>query len=579
MENSELRFLQIFKKTLFEQVDPLKITKRLNKLKILNGSQRREIFDLKRCERHTLWKLLFCFLEKHCSLQQFLQVLLECSYIELFLQIAIQYKCYSNHVRQPSAVHRTGSLSSNRRFSQELFIELKIKTHNLSIGNPRTHLHEKSEIYRTNYFSESEYLEKMTKADQYAASLCAEIDAHTMLYVQELPSHGLFKELKQLIPHTSNTHVTQVAYDSRLAIAHAIADQDDKSDDFLRQAMSSSVYIGYCVELINMLYIFVFNLICVYEKISTAQTLEKISKIAEYSLHCLQEEKECVIRSFWMRIFYLRMVYCLLGISNKGDIIPGCIVLPKHVQRASDLLTKVDKIWNGIETRRQMFYYVAQARIEELENPPEEIDLALEYINMATEIAREGNFGESKFINEYAESLRSIQSKHCSEDSNNEVDCKILVQSAVEHDENRDEHPHNNTVTKRVSGDKRNTQEQNSLDTSATQKLLIDEGDITLEHEQLSNRPYLEQLNPYTRLKHIFKDQGSESQSIMDISCHKTQDNSLLNNTAINPHLNGVFCLDLVAERFESLMNSKDHDNFYTETDFSSVINLHRPII
>ncbi|XP_076075717.1 uncharacterized protein LOC143046440, partial [Mytilus galloprovincialis] len=372
--------------------------------------------------------------------------------------------------------------------------------------------------------------------------------------LKELPSHGLFEELKQLIPHTSNTHVTQVAYDSRLAIAHAIADQDDNGDNFLRQAMSSSVFIGHCVELINMLYIFVFNLICVYEKNPTAQMLEKILKIAEYSLHCLQEEKDCVYNS------------C-------------CIVLPKHVQKASDLLTEVDKIWNGIETRRQMFYFVAQAKIEELENPPEEIDQALEYIDMATEIARKGNFGESKFINEYAESLRIIQSKYSRDDSNDEVHGKILVRSAVEHEEKSDEHPNNNTVTKRVCGDKRNTQEQYVLKTSATQKLLIGEVDITLEQEQLVLRPYLEQLNPHTRLKHILRDEESESPSIMDIPYHTTQDNSLLNNTAINLHLNGVLCHGLVAERFESLMNSKDLDTFYTETDFSSVINLHRPII
>ncbi|CAC5393579.1 unnamed protein product [Mytilus coruscus] len=568
MENSEWRFLQIFKKTLVEHVDPLKITQRLCKLKILNGSQRKGIFALFCCDRYRIWEQLFNLLEKHCSLQQFLQVLLECSYIELFLQISIQFKCYSNHVGQLFAVQRTGSLSSSRRFSQELFIELKIKTHNISIGDPRKHLHEKSEIYRTNYFKESEYLEKMAKADKYAASLCAEIDAHTMLYVQKLPSHGLFEKLKQLIPYTSNTHVTQVAYDSRLAIAHSIADQDDKGHNFLRQAMASSIYIGHCVELVNMLYIFVFNLICVYEKNPTAQTLEKIMKIAEYSLHCLQEEEECVIRSFWMRMFYLRMVYCLLGISNKGDVIPCCIVLPKHVQRARDLLAEVDKIWNGIETRRQMFYYVAQARIEELENPPEEIDLALEYINMATEIARKGDFGEAKFINEYAEALKIKQRKHYRGDANDEVHSLILTRAAVEHDEKTDEHPNNRTVTKRVCGDKRNTQEL-YLDKSTTHKILTGEGDIKLEREQ----------HPHTRLKILSRDEESVSPSILNITYHKTHENSLLNNRAINPHLNGVLCLDLVSERFESLMNSTNHDNFYSETDFSSVINLHRPMI
>lgn len=400
----EVRVVRDFKDLLYEQVDPLKIIQHLRKHLALEDSEKKVLFSLSTIDRKKAWQRLLPLLEKKCIIQHFFRSLLDCSYTDLFLQMTVQLKCIQNTsaIGIPTIVTKCESLLESRRFSQHLFIDMKIKTHNISIGNPREYLHKQSELYKLEFDSESDEYAKMIKADRLASSLCAEIDAHTMLYDHRFPTHGLFKKLKNLIPHTSNTSVTQVAYDARMAIAYAIARQGDKGDEHIRNAMGESLNIEPCVELVNMLYIHVFNLICIFENTPTSQTLEKIVRTAEHSMNCLSEEKCDFIRVFWARMFYLRMVFCLIGISNKCDVIPGYTVHPKHKQKAKNLLTEVDKIWNGIESRRKMFYYVAQARVAELENTTEDLEFAILHINEAVDIGVKGAFGELDSIKKYS---------------------------------------------------------------------------------------------------------------------------------------------------------------------------------
>lgn len=396
--------LQPFKSLLYEQVDPLVVSQRLYRHGRLEKAQKKVICLLLRQSSHRgrVWDYMLPIIEKQCPFHCLLDVLLNCGYIELFINISIQWKLSKLNVDN---MQRTSVMDSNRKSSQELLMQLKIKTHNIQLDNPRTFLGWKSEQYKKDYLSESDETRKIIKADNFAASLCAEIDAYTILYVRRFPSHRLFDKLKSIIPHTSNTHVTQVAYDTRLALAYSIADQEDKGEENLRRAMSYSIHIGYCVELVEMLYIYVFNLIGVYEKHPCERVFEKITNIAEYCIQCLQEETKEVIASFWKRRIYLRTMFCFLGISNRGDIIPGIIVLPKYIRKANDLMIELDKLWDGLETRRLMFYYVAKARLAELE---EELEFATECLDMAVDIGNSGEFGEVKYIEGYLNSVKEM---------------------------------------------------------------------------------------------------------------------------------------------------------------------------
>lgn len=418
MEKPGVHVLQAFKQCLCNQVDPLKIAQCLWKHNAINVSQKKVIIFLTQNNRKEAWEYLLPFIDGDYIFQQFLKSLLMCNYSELFLQMLTQYHCLkteTSNTRGLVCIQRAHSLNESRRFSQDLFIDMKIKTHNVSIGNPRKYLRGRSEFYCSEFKTENDGLQKMIKADRYAASLCAELDSHTMLLSPDFPTHGLFEKLQELIPFTSNTCVTQVAHDCRMANVLAITGNGDKGSDFLQRAMVSSTGIGHCVELINMLYIHVFNLIYVFEKNPTYLTLEKIINISEYSLHCLGEEKYDLIRIFWMRMFYLRVTFCLLGISNNCKIIPGFVVLPKYIKKAKMFIAEVDKMWEGIEARRKMFYYVAQARVCELED---DIEITMAYINMALDMGIKGNFSETISIQKYAQSLLEKSDKGHYMDSN-----------------------------------------------------------------------------------------------------------------------------------------------------------------
>lgn len=408
MDSPERHVLQAFTLPLSDQVDPLKIAQCLKKLKVINNNQRMILIDLNKISRKKAWQYLLSFVDEHLLFQQLLKALLTCSYNELFMQILSQFQCLKSEIsntKSISSLKRTSGLEESRRFSQDLFTDMKIKTHDVSIGNPRKYLRERSEMYWLEFNSEEEGLQKMMKADKYAASLCAELDSHTMLLSPHFPTHGLFEKLKELIPYTSNTCITQVAHDCRLANVMAITGNVEKGDDFLQSAMLSSLGIGHCVELVNMLYVQVFNLMYVFEQNPTYFTLDKIIKITEYSLHCVSEERNDLIRVFWMRMFYLRVTFCLLGISNNCTIIPGFVVLHKYIKKAQTFIAEVDKMWSGIEARRKMFYYVAQARLYELEDTPDDIELAIEYVNMAIDMGVKGSFSETVSIQQYARDL------------------------------------------------------------------------------------------------------------------------------------------------------------------------------
>lgn len=412
--------LHRFKLFFYEQVDPLVVSQKLYKSRRIDSKQNKTVLSLVRgsSNRQETWDYLLPIIQSQCSYACLLEVLLNCGYVEIFINIVVQF-VLNNPLNLK--MHKSTVLNSSSRSSQELLMKLKIETHNIQHKNPRKYLHWKKEQYKSDFLNEKDETDKLKKADIYAASLCAEIDSYTILYERKFPSHGLFQELQSVIPHTSNTHVTQVAYDTRLALAYSIADQEDKCEDHLRNAMASSIQIGYCVELVEMLYIYVFNLIGIHENYPHKRLFDKIMHMAEYCLLCLQEETEDFISLFWKRRIYLRIIFCLLGISNRGDVIPGRAVVSQYVRKANDLMVEMDKIWQGFETRRLMFYYVAKARIAEIED---EFEFSIECLNMAVDFGRDGGFGEEVYIKGF---LNSLKHKHSQQQVSDEDKKKYTV--------------------------------------------------------------------------------------------------------------------------------------------------------
>ncbi|XP_069107138.1 uncharacterized protein [Argopecten irradians] len=427
MDADEISLLQDYKSYFENNVDPITIVNALRMRGHVDASSVKHVYDIYRNsfeDRMAVWKEVTKCISIKCSFPSFLSVLDTTGYTNLSLELSVHIRSIKGRLNDVVRLQRGNCRGANHKFAQELFVSLKINTHNNTFKNPRENLHELSQRFRVRFLSEVDSEKKMVIADKYAASLCAEIDSHTMLYVRKFPTHNLFKELEDLIPETSNTHVTEVAYKSRMAIACAIADDMERGEEFLTDARVASYHIGPCVQLDNMLYIQVFNYLCKFESNPTDDLRDTIINLAGVSLQALEDEDD-VTRLFWKRMFLLRMVYCLLGISNRCDLIPRCVTRQKYVTRARQLMAEIDKIWDGIESRRRMFYHVARARLHEIdsncclkqglsemarkrsvEEAMMNIEAAIFRIETAITLGEEGNFGETKYVKLYASELQ-----------------------------------------------------------------------------------------------------------------------------------------------------------------------------
>lgn len=73
-----------------------------------------------------------------------------------------------------------------------------------------------------------------------------------------------------------------------------------------------------------------------------------------------EEEEE--IRNLWKRMFFLRMIFCLVGLSNKGCCILGCVICEEDVDRVEKYMNEID--FKDIEVRWEMMYYIVKVRIK-----------------------------------------------------------------------------------------------------------------------------------------------------------------------------------------------------------------------
>lgn len=403
--------LHYLRKQIFEtskEIDPVIISTQLKNRHLISDHQHDSILCLFKAEfsRHFIWSELFRIFEKNrlqCNITEIFQILDECGYSSIALKLRQQQRQSSSACHASSAVKKLDSQSSiSRQTAQKLYINLKSMSNSDVFHDPRTYLRSLAFKTKTKLEAETCVYKKRHLADRYAAIICAEIDAHAMLFHQKFPTHGLLNKLKQIVPQTTNPFITDVSFNAQMGITYAIMGDIDKADEHLKQARASSYNIEQCVEMDHMFYIMVFSLICQYEKHPTADLRDKIMEMADIGLQCSDNDEED-IKVFWRRTFFLRMSHCLLAISCKGAPILGSKVTSGCTEKAKKLLAEVDKYWDTLESRRKLWYYVARARVHEIEG---NYDSAIAYLQSAIQIATEGNFGELPYITTYLEDMQ-----------------------------------------------------------------------------------------------------------------------------------------------------------------------------
>ena len=288
---------------------------------------------------------------------------------------------------------------------------LTSKIHDGQFKNPRHALDQLAKRFMNKFEVELNPKEKQRTAEKCVAVLGAQIVAHAVTFNSTLPGNEMFCEMNSLIPYTENTWATEVVYYAGKAIANLMAMNLEDGESMLTAARVSVYNTGPCLEQINVLQIETYFLLWKNEQTPTTKVREDLLMWGRIGLESLKEEQE-EIKIFWRRSFILSMVFCLLGIGNRANIIPGADVDDNCIKMAQQLLADFDQYYEGIEQRREMFYQVAKARLNHLLGRKDE---ALIHISSAEHLAESGQFKEVFYIRQIKSALQSDKS------SNNET--------------------------------------------------------------------------------------------------------------------------------------------------------------
>ncbi|XP_053395270.1 uncharacterized protein LOC123544234 isoform X4 [Mercenaria mercenaria] len=147
-------------------------------------------------------------------------------------------------------------------------------------------------------------------------------------------------------------------------------------------------------------------------------------------------------------VYYGRLAnaYAIAGLGNRATVIQNCPIDESCITEAKTLFEEFDKYWDGTEKRRRMFYYVAKARLCELEE--RHLD-SLQYLKLAYVTSMKGNFEETKYISAYyhklieternTESRRRENMKLCDQIYFNPNECRAQKEVYHDHEVKREE--------------------------------------------------------------------------------------------------------------------------------------------
>lgn len=324
-------------------------------------------------------------------------------YQELARSLYMHFLYAESHSQSLVTVKR--SVPANKKSIHLYFKNLKRLVHNAQFKDPRSFFRKQARLLQNQIQHERAESKRQFLSDKYIALLGAEIDAIAITYDVTLPDQDIFTELKSLAVNSTDASISEVVFFGRKANALAIAKKFSEGEDMVKQAHCCANFTGPCLEIANMIYIDVYFKLWQFEQTPTTELKESLLYEGSKGLWALSEEEE-EIRNLWKRMFLLRMIFCLVGLSNKGGCISGCVICEEDVDRAERYMNEIDL--KDIEARREMMYYIAKARIKQLRRM---FDDANTEIDRAEAIAQSGNFKEIDSIMEYRSFLRKLGSE------------------------------------------------------------------------------------------------------------------------------------------------------------------------
>ena len=249
---------------------------------------------------------------------------------------------------------------------------------------------------------------QMYLVDKQVALYAAYIDFLTIKYKPDLYSYTIFDKLNKIIARRtagpSCILIPQIVFCQRKAIACAIAGNFGTGEELISAMDNMVCHLGtMCRELGNISYFKMYFKLWKFEAYPSNDLQNDILLEGERGL---AQDGLCSIdsRQFWIAPILIKMIYCLIGLGNKGNVIKGFIVYSKNIDRAENMLLRHFSK-SGLSIRRKMQLLVARARICELRSQWGTANL---HIKEAHVLSRKGCYEEESVIAEYVSLLNKI---------------------------------------------------------------------------------------------------------------------------------------------------------------------------
>ncbi|KAL3847897.1 hypothetical protein ACJMK2_018788 [Sinanodonta woodiana] len=351
----------------------------------------------------SVWDLIFKELPKRCTVFELENALAVAGYKDIAERLQ---RLASTFLGQRGINSHVPCSEQKREGLQLFFKRLKREIYN---GTDYSFLKDMSNHMERILFSNSPQKGKITP-DKYVITLAVMLDSP--IEENELFIHGLTNEerfmrqdiiskLHKVISKTPNQYISSMFLFPRMAIENALTKDFQRGEESVDIALQHASLVCNCVEKADMYYRIVHFYHRMYEFTQSENALKRLLEYGTCGIRCLERETEEVGHQ-WKRLFLLRMILCLLGMSTECREIRNRIYCRHNVAYASEYLAKVDEAWEGIERKAMLLYFMAKTRLYDLQD---RIDVALHYAKDLKRTAEENKSKHLVFVVEYVHSL------------------------------------------------------------------------------------------------------------------------------------------------------------------------------
>jgi len=400
MNDVKIRALILCHPALITEIDPIIVSSTLCEWYPQHRSCHNMLRELRRqYDRSYVTSMFLTEMEKKFHLQDFIHALYTCGYKKLAVKVFRSFLNSSAEVI--NYVSKMSSDQGQQDGHSRLVYNLKKMVDDARFPNPQLYLSKLGEQCIMKMDQEQDIQKKQLLAEKCVAIVGAEIDAIAITYDEDLPDKSCFKKLQQLINQTSKPSLMDGVYYGRLANAYAITGRFEECEELLQASLNSINFVAPCIEVLFMILFQVQVRLFRFEKNPNADDRRSLLLWAQVGLDCLEDTRLDSMNT-WRRSLILRMVFCLLGLGYRGNVIDKCPVNESDIQEAKELLTNIDRNWTGIETRRKMFYFLARGRIAELTG---QLADCKDNLELAINMAQKGHFDELVVLSKYLQKI------------------------------------------------------------------------------------------------------------------------------------------------------------------------------